>query len=137
MSVDDFRELQELNDFSLANFLSIYREFGEKFSTSKYVEFHENIITIDYFTYKFISKHQMVFEDGIPCLRIKFETTTIDNQNYHFDIYLRRNGIIKTEYSDMLDGYRIDTIKQSTPEAIERQVANLMFQFFTQNEIIE
>ncbi|EOA9035946.1 hypothetical protein ACIMS2_003345 [Vibrio harveyi] len=137
MSIDDFRELQQLNDYSLATFLGIYKEFGEKLSNSKYVEFHENVITIDYFTYKFISKHQMVFENGISYLRIKFETTTIDDRNYHFDIYLRRDGVIKTEYSNMLDGYRIDTIKQSTPEVIERQVANLMFQFFTQNEIIE
>lgn len=90
-------------------------------------------ISIEYLSYKFNSKHCFVFNDSKPKIRVKFETTSLDDENLFFDIFLNRNGIIDTEYSKELNGHSLDLMKH---ENIESNLAKMIFGFFEKNKLL-
>lgn len=135
MSINDFRELKDFKEYTFTEYLDTFREFGSAFSISDDVEFDKDVMTIDFLTYKFVSKHQLVFKKGAPYLRAKFETITIDDAKCFFDIYIDRHGRFETEFSDMLHGYDMNIFENASAERINKHISNLMFNFFKINKL--
>ncbi|EII3114017.1 hypothetical protein LG821_000702 [Vibrio parahaemolyticus] len=135
MSINDRLELQDFKEYIFPDYLDTFRDFGRTFSISNDVEFDNDVMTIDFLTYKFVSKHQLVFKEGVPYLRAKFETTTIDDLTYFFDIYIDRYGRFETKFSDMLNERDMGIFKNASAKKIDKYIAELIFNFFEINKI--
>ncbi|WP_043856474.1 hypothetical protein, partial [Vibrio parahaemolyticus] len=68
-------------------------------------------------------------------LRAKFETVTIDDVTYFFDIHIDRYGRFETEFSDMFHGNDMSIYKNASAERINRHISKLMFHFFKINKL--
>ncbi|OXD33821.1 hypothetical protein CA162_11425 [Vibrio parahaemolyticus] len=135
MSIDNSQELQYFNKDIFPIYLNFFRSFGSRFSISDNVDFNNDVMTIEFLTYKFVSKHELVFKDGEPRLRVKFETTTIDDVTYFFDIYFDQHGRFDTRFSEMLNGYDMEILRNVSSGYIDKYIADLMFNFFRVNKI--
>ncbi|EGQ8007931.1 hypothetical protein G5Y04_000858 [Vibrio parahaemolyticus] len=129
----NWRDIKYCQDEIFGDLNLVYADFCLLIKESKHVTIANGDISIEYLSYKFNSKHCFVFNDSKPKIRVKFETTSLDDENLFFDIFLNRNGIIDTEYSKELNGHSLDLMKH---ENIESNLAKMIFGFFEKNKLL-
>lgn len=128
-----WRDIMGCQDTVFDELIAVYEDFCQLIETSKYVRLEGNYILIDYLSYAFKSKYRVVFDDNNTKIRVKFVTTSIDDDELFFDIFIDRYGVLTTGYSPEIDRHSINMLKS---ENIEKVLATLVYGFFKNNDLL-